>query len=166
MTSQEYNPYYKTYINLVTEPLLTKSLSIGLLNITDFFNAIPNDKLEYRYATNKWTPKEVLLHLIDTERVFSYRALTFARSKNVELPGFDQDEFVQNSDANKYTLDELLDDYLATRTATISLFKGFNEKTLQQSGIASGSTLSVRAAGTIICGHEIHHCNIIKERYL
>lgn len=166
MTSQEYNSYYKTYIDLVSEPSLIKSLAEGLLNVSAFFEAIPKSKLEYRYAEGKWTPKEVLLHLIDTERVFSYRALTFARSPNMTLPGFDQDAFVEHSEANQYTIDALLEEYLVVRTATISLFKSFNEEVLMRSGVASGSPLSVRAAGTIICGHEIHHCTILKERYL
>ena len=114
----------------------------------------------------KWTPKEILLHVIDTERIFSYRALRISRSEKAELSGFDENSFAQNSNANNRSIEDLIDEYITVRTATISLFKSFPETIMKNTGIASGKPLSVVAAGYIICGHEIHHVNIIKERYL
>ena len=98
--------------------------------------------------------------------MFAYRALQFARAENVEIRGFDQDEFAANSNANLRTMEELLDEYIAVRTANIVLFTSFTEETMQRMGIASNSPLSVRAAGYIICGHEKHHIAVINERYL
>ena len=137
-----------------------------MLETNNFFETIPDAKLEYRYAEGKWTPKEILLHLIDTERVFAYRALQFARAKDVVIKGFDQDEFAANSNANDRTIKNLLEEYRAVRTATVILFSSFSNNTLLQMGVASDSPLSVRASGFIISGHEKHHIAILNERYL
>ncbi|MDT0554893.1 DinB family protein [Patiriisocius hiemis] len=161
----EFNPYFAQYINLASSNDILESLAKSMLVTHDFFENISKEKLNYRYADGKWTPLQVLLHIIDTERVFAYRALYFARSNGGKLVGFDQDEFIENTSSDLH-LDELLKEFIAVRTATISLFKSFNENTLKKKGIASGNELSVRAAGYIICGHEVHHINIIKERYL
>ncbi len=166
ISDKEYNDYYKGYIDKALGKPLLKGLAEGLLETHDFFDNIPEAKQEFRYVADKWTPKEVLLHIIDTERVFAYRALQFARAKNVEIKGFDQDEFAANSNANERTMKHLLEEYLAVRTATVILFTSFSENTLLQMGVASNAPLSVRAAGFIICGHEKHHVAIIKERYL
>lgn len=166
LISSEYNPYYGAYLNLVKDTSLIEALNIGLKNIQSFFENLPHEKLEYRYAVGKWTPKDILQHITDTERVFAYRALYFARSNNSNLVGFDENSFAENALAITKTVDELLEEYIAVRTATICLFKNFNGNQLMSIGTANGSEMSVRAAGFIICGHEIHHCNIIKERYL
>jgi len=166
ISNTEYNSYYKRYVDKALEKPLLQGLADGMLKTHDFFESIPKEKHEYRYAEGKWTPKEILLHIIDTERVFTYRALQFARAKNVEIKGFDQDEFAANSYANKRTMQQLLEEYMAVRTATVVLFNTFSENTLQQMGVASTSPLSVRAAGYIISGHEKHHIAIINERYL
>ncbi|WP_432410433.1 DinB family protein [Rasiella sp. SM2506] len=166
LSNNEFHTYYKGYIERALNKPLLQGLAEGMLETHEFFDAIPEAKQEYRYKEGKWTPKEILLHLIDTERVFAYRALQFARAKNVEIRGFDQDEFVENSNANERTMQHLLEEYLAVRTAQIILFSSFSEQTLQHTGIASNSPLSVRAAGYIICGHEKHHIAIVNERYL
>lgn len=166
ISEKESNTYYKRYIDRALSKPLLEGLAEGMLETHDFFEAIPKEKHEYQYAEGKWTPKEILLHLIDTERVFAYRALQFARAKNVEIKGFDQDEFAANSNANERTMKQLLEEYMAVRAATIILFTSFSDKTLQQMGVASNSPLSVRAAGYIICGHEKHHVAVINERYL
>src|SRR5690606_27112498 len=123
-------------------------------------------KLDYRYAQDKWTIKEILLHLIDTERVFAYRAMCIARKDLTELPGFDQDAFVVHSHANERSVESLLSEYRNVRMATVSLFDSFDLRGLEQIGVANGSDLSVRAIVFIIIGHENHHLQIIKERYL
>lgn len=162
----EYNPYYKRYIDLVDNLLLQEVLAKGLASTQSFFDSLPPEKWIYRYAEGKWTPKDILQHITDTERVFAYRALYFARCSNAELKGFDENLFAENALATNRSVDELLSEYLAVRTATICLFKNFNLNQLKQIGMANGSNMSVAALGFVICGHEIHHCNIITERYL
>ena len=162
----EYNPYYKRYLDLVENIPLLDSLIKGLENIQSFFESLPNEKHSYRYAEGKWTPKDILQHIIDTERVFAYRALYFARTNNAELKGFDENIFADNALANNRSIEELLTEHRAVRDATIFLFKNFNLKQLKQIGMANGSKMSVAALGFVICGHEMHHCNIINERYL
>lgn len=166
LNSVEYNPYYKRYIDLVAEISLSEVLSNGLSDTLAFFENLPTPKWTYRYAEDKWTPKDILLHMIDTERVFSYRALYFSRAENAELIGFDENIFAANANANQRNSEDLLKEYHAVRTATINLFESFDSKMLLQAGIANKNKMSVRAAGFIIGGHEIHHRNIIKERYL
>lgn len=162
----EYHSYFQKYMDRVGDEPLVKSLKGGLDALMILFEGIPEEKHEYRYAEGKWTPKELLLHIIDTERVFCYRALRFARSENNELDGFDENEFARNSHANERTMENILKEYLAVRTATILLFESFSDVVLSRDGIANGHRLSVRAAGFLIYGHEQHHINVIKERYL
>lgn len=166
LKSTEYNPYYGTYIKLNEARPLQKGLSIGLSETLEFFASIPNDKLEYRYEEGKWTIKEICLHLIDTERVFAYRALRIARKDKTPLMGFDQDMFVELSQANHRSMDHLLKEYRSLRESTIDMFSGFSNDMLTYIGEASDSPLSPRAAGFIIAGHEKHHIQVIKERYL
>lgn len=164
--SSEYNPFYKRYIDLVEEIPLIEVFQKGLDKTTSFFNNLPKEKWDFRYAEGKWTPKDILQHLTDTERVFAYRALYFSRSNNAELKGFDENVFAENAMGNKRTVEELLQEYIAVRQATSCLFKNFNSNQLKQKGMANGSNMSVAALGFVICGHETHHCNIITERYL
>jgi hypothetical protein len=166
IAASEYNPYYKTYIDKVGDATLLEALHEGLQATKVFFSDIPIDKLEFRYAEGKWTPKEILLHIIDSERVFAYRALTFARSENSDLPGFDEGEFSKNSMANRRSMEQLINEFSTVRHATISLYSHFSNETLQRIGKANGSAMSVRAAGFVICGHEKHHIEVVKERYL
>jgi hypothetical protein len=162
----EYNPFYKRYIDLVGNSDLFDALTKGLKTSEVFFENLPDNKWDYRYAEDKWTPKDILLHIADTERVFAYRALYFARINNAELKGFDENIFAENAGANNMSVAQLLKNYVAVRNATLNLFKNFDINQLIQQGVANGSPMSVRAAGFVICGHEIHHCNIITERYL
>jgi hypothetical protein len=166
LQATDYLAYYKQYIDLTPDRTVTDVLEFGMLQTVHFFDELPGSKHDFAYAEEKWTPKEILLHLIDTERVFTYRALTFARSENSELPGFDQDAFVANSRANAATMEDLIKEYVANRTATIALFKSFSEDELLRKGVASGGPLSVAASGYIMCGHEVHHCNVLKALYL
>lgn len=166
ITSSEYFPYYKQYIDLVEDEPLIEAMESGLITTNKFFETLPESKLDYKYAEDKWTPKEILLHIIDTERVFCYRALYFARTENSSIEGFDENIFGENSNANDRDLDDLLKEYLAVRTATIYLFESFTDAVLMKQGRANNNLLSVRAVGFIICGHEIHHRAVIQERYL
>ena len=163
----EYAPYTIMYIGLLPDDgLILKHLEDNLLATTDFMRAVPEQKLSYRYAEGKWTIKEILAHLIDDERIYTYRALRFARNDQTELPGFEQDTYAIESAANERSLDDLLEEFAAVRRSTIALFNSFDDRVLTRSGVASGNVMSVRAAAYHIAGHELRHLNIIKERYL
>ncbi|OUR90678.1 damage-inducible protein DinB [Flavobacteriales bacterium 34_180_T64] len=166
LNSNEYNPYYDTYISKSGTQDLNELLGSNHIKFIDFFESIPIDKHEFRYEEGKWTIKEIIQHLIDTERVFAYRALCIARQDRTLFPGFDQDAYVLSCDANSRTMTELISEYKALRITTIIMFNSFSDEMLLEVGIASNSNLSVRAAGFIIIGHENHHSQVIKERYL
>lgn len=167
LNSSEYNPYYRPYIDKTTNNFdIVEGLHQNLDSVASFYSNIPKDKHDYAYAEGKWTVKDILLHVIDTERVFAYRAMRIARQDKTPMVGFEQDDYVANGYAAARTLNSLLEEYKAVRLATIALFRSFNSNTLQQIGEASGSPFSVRAIGYIITGHENHHNQIIKERYL
>lgn len=163
---EEFNSYYAPYINLVESKDIIVSLEKSFEETLSFYSSIPDDKWLYSYAEGKWTINEVVQHLLDTERVFAYRALCFSRKDIIELPGFDQDEYLINSNANSRSKESIIEEYESVRNATITLFKSFSEEMLIQIGVASNSPLSVRASGYIIIGHEKHHCNVIKDNYL
>lgn len=166
VNQNEYAPFYKGYIKKSEGIDILTGLKAGLKNTKSFFETFPLEKLEYRYAEGKWTPKEILLHLIDAERVFAYRSLLIARSENAQIQGFDQDEFVKNSNANQRDIRNLIEEYNNVRNASISLFSSFNQETMMRMGEANNAMVSVRAIGRILLGHEIHHMDILKERYL
>ncbi len=163
---EEFNNYYATYINLVTTKDIVAALNESFGETLAFYNSIPEEKWMFSYASGKWTIKEVVQHLLDTERVFAYRALCFSRKDAISLPGFDQDEYLENSNANSRSKQSLIEEYKAIRSASISLFKSFTDDMHLEIGIASNNPLSVRAAGYIIAGHEKHHYKVIEERYL
>ncbi|WP_452220784.1 DinB family protein [Lacinutrix salivirga] len=166
LKSNEYLPYFSNYISKVGDLQLMDALHISLKEGYDFFKSIPEDKLEYRYAEGKWTIKDILLHIIDTERIFCYRALRFAREDKTALPGFDQNTYAESSNANDRTMESLLSEYISVRNATVVQFLNFNSAMLLQKGTASGGEISVRAFGFLVVGHETHHIEVIKERYL
>lgn len=166
ISPSEYNPYYRHYIEMVENINLFDALSMGMDTTSTFFENLPINKWDYKYAEGKWTPKDILQHIADTERVFAYRALYFARSNNADLKGFDENIFAENAIASNKTVEDLLHNYTVVRNATLSLYRDFDKTQLIQIGKANGSVMSVRASGFIICGHEMHHCNIITERYL
>jgi uncharacterized damage-inducible protein DinB len=166
LTTSEYLPFYATYIKKAG----TKNLLVGLEDNRDsvlsFFESISENKFKYQYAAHKWTIKEILQHLIDAERVFSYRALNFARKDDAALSGYDQNRYTKASFANLRSKSSLIEEYKIVSQATLLMFKSFNDDMLKSIGIASNGEMSVRAIGFIIIGHETHHCDVIKERYL
>ncbi|MGB5172449.1 DinB family protein [Eudoraea sp.] len=166
LSKSDYNNYYAPYLEILGDKELKGLLGSQLINFPQFIKSIPNDKLHYSYAEGKWTIAEVLLHVIDTERVFQYRALRFARNDDTPLPGFDQDLFVKASNASNWNKEQLINAYQAVRQSTISLFSSFGSIELKKSGIASNSSMSVAALGFICCGHQKHHRNIIRANYL
>lgn len=166
ISPSEYNPFYHTYIQALGPVDLMQELEGGKKDFLMVLEGMPTEKLSYAYAKGKWTLAEALVHMLDTERVFQYRALRFARNDSTNLPGFDQDMYVPNSNASSRTLNDLVEEYKAIRASTISLYSSFDDEMLLRKGVASGSQMSVRAMGFIICGHQAHHIKIIKERYL
>jgi uncharacterized damage-inducible protein DinB len=127
---------------------------------------LPEEKHSFSYAAGKWTLKELIQHIIDTERIFCYRALCFARNDKTALPGFDQDIFVDYGNANQLNYFDLLDEMATLRKSSIQLFQSFSEEALLRIGVASENEMSVRALGYLFSGHQMHHLNIVKERYL
>jgi len=166
LQKSDYNPHYHTYINKIGDANLLESMAKQLKNFPQFIASIPDDKWNYAYDDGKWTIAESLLHIIDTERIFQYRALCFSRKDESHLPGFDQNAYVPHSAANKRTKDSVIEEYKAVRQSTFTLFSTIDEETLKHRGTASGSKVSVGALGFIILGHQRHHRDIIREKYL
>lgn len=166
LNPKEYDLYYEAYIQLVKKEDCVKYLSENLKTVVEFYTGIPDKKLNYAYAEGKWTVKDILLHLIDTERIFAYRALRIARNDKTAMEGFNHNDFVISAQAKLRNRAGLISEYISVRTATISLFESFTKEEMKLIGTASHSSISVRAIGFIITGHENHHNTIIKERYL
>ncbi|MFK7782922.1 DinB family protein [Psychroserpens sp.] len=166
LETNEYIPYYQNYISKAGELDLIDGLKQNKNEILSFLESLSEDTYNYAYAEGKWTIKEVIQHIIDTERIFTFRALSFARKEKIALPGYEQDDYAITSYANRRTKQELLNEYKTLRIATVALFESFSNEMLLQIGNASNNEISVRAIGFILIGHENHHCQIIKERYL
>jgi len=146
--------------------LLVDHLLSNFKATKNFILSIPVDKLLLRYAENKWTIKEVVMHLIDMERIYSYRMLRFARNDQTILPGFDAEKYVLYSGANERAISDLLNELEAVRYSTIALLEGFADQSLLRTGIMNGHPVSVRALAYHIAGHELHHIRVINDRYL
>jgi hypothetical protein len=162
----EYSLFYKDYLQTLDNAELIEDLEISVHEFVKFVQNIPMDKFDYRYAEGKWTIKEIIQHLIDTERVFSYRAMRISRNDMTALPGYDENHYIDNTNANARNLQELLTEMAVVRQSTLSLFKSFSEEQLKLIGTASNSAVSVRAIGFILIGHQKHHQKIFQERYL
>ncbi|MGX1930325.1 DinB family protein [Flagellimonas sp. 2504JD4-2] len=166
LSPSEYNPFYHNYVQSVGEGPLLSELEKGRDELISFLETIPESKMDFAYAEDKWTLAELLVHIIDAERVFQYRALRFARNDKTALAGFDQDIYVPQSNAGARTMKNMLEEYKVVRESTLVLFRSFDEEALKRIGVASGSEMSTRAMGFVICGHQAHHLKIIRERYL
>jgi uncharacterized damage-inducible protein DinB len=164
--TDEYAPYYGTYIGKVPDGDLRSMLSSQLAETLALIQSIPESRGGHRYAPDKWSIKEVLGHLADSERIFSYRALRIARGDATPLPGFEQDDYIPAGGFDGRTLRDLADELAAVRQATIHLFAHLDQTALERRGTASGKPVSVRALAYIIAGHELHHLGILKTRYL
>jgi hypothetical protein len=167
-TEKEYdvNSYQHRYIQAVTGDDALQAMKKNFLFVSDFFKNIPPEKLFFRYAEGKWTPQEILGHIIDTERILAYRALSVARSEKQSILGFAEDEYVKATDFNKKSLRSLLLQYKAQRKSTLLLFKSFTSKELSRLGKANNLPTNARVLAWFIAGHELHHIKILKERYL
>ncbi|MDB2607071.1 DinB family protein [Zobellia sp.] len=159
-------PFYNTYINVLDNVDLLDMLERQLQNFPKFIESIPENKLAHAYQSGKWTIAQVLLHIIDSERVFQYRALRFSRGDATALPGFEQDLYAPNSHAEKRSAKSIIEEYKTVRQSTISLYKSFDAEILLREGVASNLPWNVAALGFVICGHQKYHRNILRERYL
>lgn len=162
----EFAPYYERYLESVPDGDLLRLLEEGAEEVLDLLRAFGEGRADHRYAPGKWSVKAVVGHVADTERVFAYRALRFARGDATPLPGFEQDAYVAAAGFDRRTLADLAEEFADVRKATLKLFAGFDAPALLRSGVASGHPLTVRAAGWIIAGHAQHHAQILRERYL
>jgi hypothetical protein len=158
--------FYHGYIRKAKEDDLYSALKNSTKGLFDLLRSIPPDKQDHRYAEGKWTIKEVVQHMLDGERVFTYRALRFARKDDTPLPGFDENLFAQTAKADKRGWNDLVEEFAALRKATEIMFASFDNEQLEQSGVASENSTYVLGIGFIVAGHVNHHCQIIKERYL
>ena len=164
--ANEYAPYYKGYVDQVPDGDILDILHLQKIGFPEFLYSIPDDRWTYRYAPGKFSIAEVLSHVIDAERIFAYRALRFARNDQTPLPGFDQEDYAPVCGADRRTKASIETEYLTVRSATIELFKTFDEDAWARVGTASNFRMSVRALPYVIAGHELHHLKVLRERYL
>lgn len=163
----EHGDYYATYIDRVPDGRpLVDVLGEAPEELDALLGDLPAERENFAYEPGKWTCREVLGHVIDTERLFSYRALHIARADAAELPGMDQDEWAAASNADERHVADLLSEFRGLREANAALFASFDEETLSRRGIASGFEFTVRALIHIIAGHELHHRDVLRTRYL
>ncbi len=162
----DYHPFYGPYIAALGDAPLVSLMEKQLNNFPQFLNSIPQDKLQFRYAAEKWSVLEMLVHVLDAERVFQYRALRIARGDQTPLPGFEQNDYVPESGASSRSLKSIVEEYQIIRRSTLALYQNFSEDILRRTGVASGAKVSVGALGFIICGHQKHHRDVLRARYL
>jgi hypothetical protein len=163
----EYNPFYETYIGKSRPfPDPIQKLHEQHDEVLSLFRPLNAEKQSIRYAPGKWSVKEVLGHLIDAERVMTYRAMRIARADQTPLPGFDENTFVAEAQTENCDWNELLSEFSHVRHATILLFRHIPEAAWLRTGTANGAPLSVRALAYIVAGHTTHHLTILRERYL
>ena len=162
----EYNSFYKGYVEAVRGQDVMVALKMQLKSVPDLLWSVKKEKQDYAYAPGKWTIKQLIQHLNDVERVFTYRALCFARGDKQAQPRMDQDLYLMNVDLKEVPFAGMIDEFVSLRVATICLFESLPELQLEQVGTADGHPVTVRALAAITAGHTAHHMNILKERYL
>jgi len=164
--ADEYAEYYARYISRVPEGDLISMLREQAMETVGMLQSLSAEQANYAYAPGKWSVKEVVGHVTDAERIFGYRALRFARKDPTELPGFDENAFVENANFKTRTLPDLLEEFQVVRASSIHLAKNLEADALEHRGSANGHGITVRALLYIIAGHERHHADLLRERYL
>ena len=162
----EYDPYYRPMIGLVPDQPVLSVLDEQRYEIMGFLGSLDKATADYRYGPEKWSVKEVLGHVVDTERIFGARALCFARGEEKPLPPFEQDDYVRSAGFDRRSLASLSEEFEAVRRSTETLFEGFDESQWNRVGVANEVRMSVRAVAYIVAGHAAHHMAVIRERYL
>ena len=162
----EYGQFYAGYVKLSSGKPLIDRLENCTMEMMNLLNSITDEQSLFRYEEEKWSIKEVIGHMVDTERIFSYRALALARGEENPLMGYDHNQYVATAGFDRFKLENHKLQYHATREATLAQFSSFNEQELLRGGVVNGSNFTVRGIGFVIAGHEMHHQKILKERYL
>jgi hypothetical protein len=162
----QFNPYFEKYILKVGDENVLTAMHKQVKDMDTFLRSIPESKLDYRYAEGKWTIKQVLQHIIDTERIMAYRALTIARRDTVSLPGFDENMYADAAPATKNLWEDMLLEFQALRFSHIFMFGNMSDEDMACVGTSSNHPMSVNALAHIIVGHVEHHVSVLKERYL
>jgi hypothetical protein len=158
--------YFQRYTDLVPDETVLKTLADQLNEAMQIYKGLNESKFNYRYAESKWSIKELIVHILDTERIFVYRALRIARKDKTPMAGFEQDDYINNINWENYPTTSVLEEYNLIRNHSILFFNSMTEEMLQQSGISSDMKMAVSAVPFILAGHEKHHLNILKSRYL
>ncbi len=161
----EYAPYYERYISLIQENDILATLDRQRRETVLLLSGLSEEQGDFRYAPDKWSAKQVLGHVCDSERVFAYRALRIARGDATPMEGFEQDDYVKNGPFARHAIAEVIEDYIAVRRATISLLRSLEEAAWSRRGIANKNEVTVRALAYMIAGHEVHHRRILQEKY-
>ncbi len=164
--ADEFDSYYERYVSLVADGDVLSSLKNQTAETLDLLNKISAEKADFRYAPEKWSVKELVGHIIDTERIFAYRALRIARGDKTPIEGYEQDDYIKNAEFGKCSLADLAEEFSFIRRANFLMFQSLSETAWHRRGTANGKEITVRALAYTIAGHEIYHCNILKERYL
>ena len=163
--SDEYAPYYDTYISKVPNQDLLQLLKEQIEETCRLLSKVPESGADAAYAPGKWTIKEVAGHMVDTERIMAYRLLRVARGDATPLPGFEQDDYVRGAGFQARTLASLIEEFRLARASTLALLQGLDGATLTRRGVADGKPVSARALAYIIAGHERHHVGILRQQY-
>ena len=158
--------YFHRYISIPEGDSVSEIVNKYAFELQEFYNNLPESRADFAYAEGKWTVKEVLQHVADTERIFAYRALCIARGETASLPGFDENAYAANSNGDSRSRESLLEEWTVVRKATILLFNSFTDEQISRTGTANNKSISVAAIGFICAGHALHHVYILKERYL
>lgn len=166
ISDEEFGPFYKGYVDKCRGENLFDQLDSGKAEVVALVSQLSDKEAQFSYEPKKWSIKETLGHMTDTERILGFRALVFARGEVQQLAGFDQDQYVKLANFNDQSIADLLSQYETVRKATCQLFESFAPDVLLNRGTASGSPFTVRALGYIIAGHELHHLEILKTRYI
>ncbi len=162
----EFNPYYGMYIDLVPDGDIVANLEQQFSETMTTLRAIPEDHAGFRYADGKWSIKQLLGHLTDAERIFVFRALCIARGDTQSLPGFEEDEYVRGASFDSLPLSKIIAEFEVVRAATLAFFGNLDDAAWKKKGSANGNGISVRAIAYILAGHERHHRQVLKDRYL
>lgn len=164
--ASEYAPFYKSYVEMLGQDDVLEKLSSNRKKTYYFFLALPAEKADFAYAEGKWSIKEVLNHMVDTERIMCYRLLRFSRADHHPLAGFNENFYVSRANAKNRDLEDLANEFSDLRKANLYLYQNLDQEQLRRQGMASNAIVSVKALLYIIAGHELHHLKIIRERYL
>jgi uncharacterized damage-inducible protein DinB len=162
----EFDSYYERYVSLVEDGDIIATLNNQIAETLALLEKIDEEKAGFRYADGKWSVKELLGHIIDTERIFAYRALRIARGDRTPIEGYEQDDYIENAEFDNCRLADLAEEFALCRKSNVFMFKGLSETAWHRRGVANKREVTVRALAYISAGHEIYHVNILKERYL